>query len=278
VLSVHVLPPVQPPQLTSSPHEFFTVPHLPEQTAGGAGAAHFVQFFSVPPQPSDTPPPGSHTPGLEHVSGVQPHVCVVVLHAALVHWLVPQSTVTPHPVSVPHLSAQSAVVGGTQAVHWFVFASQICVAPPSSDVGHEPHSTVTPHESIRAPHSAPAALHAGTVDSQVCVFVLQVSEGGQPPQLTGPPQSLTVPQAFAPIAAQMPGTQPSPLTAPSGRNSGPESAAPPPGPEPLPGPAPPPSSEPPPSSFEPVGEPSPSLPAPPSSPFEGEPPIEVQQP
>jgi hypothetical protein len=69
------------------------------------------------PQPSETPVPGSHTPGLAQVRGVQPHVFVVVSHATPVHWLVPQLTLTPQPVSVPHLPAQLALVGGTQATH-----------------------------------------------------------------------------------------------------------------------------------------------------------------
>jgi hypothetical protein len=248
----HVLPPGHDPHLTSSPHELVTVPHLPVHTAGGGGVGHFVQLWRTPPHPSETPVPGSQTPGLAHVSGVQPQVFVVVLQGADVHWLVPQSIVTPQPVSFPHRPAQSAAVGGTHATHWFVFASQICVAPPSSDVGQDPHSLVTPHESTMVPHSAPAALHAGFVDWQRCVSLLQASPEGHLPQFTASPQSFTVPHAFTPIAAQIPGTQPSPPTAPSGRISGPASFPPFPPPlppassPPLPGPPSPPASSPPP--------------------------------
>ena len=128
---MHEVPPVQPPQLTLSPQVFFTIPHLPVQTAGGGGGGHFVQPWRMLPQPSATPVPGSQTPGLLHVRGVHPHVFVVVSQGALVHWLVPQLTVTPQPVILPHLPLQSARVGGTQATHWFVFASQICDAPAS---------------------------------------------------------------------------------------------------------------------------------------------------
>jgi hypothetical protein len=39
----HVMPPVHPGHVTSSPHEFLTVPHLPVHTAGGGGVAHFAQ-------------------------------------------------------------------------------------------------------------------------------------------------------------------------------------------------------------------------------------------
>ena len=117
-LATQALPPVQPPQLTLSPQVFFTVPHLPEHAAGGGGVGHFAQFLRIPPQPFETPVPGSHTPGLAHVSGVHPQVFVASLHgSADPHWVVPQSIVTPHPVSVPHLLVQSAAVGGTQATH-----------------------------------------------------------------------------------------------------------------------------------------------------------------
>jgi hypothetical protein len=85
VFPVHVFPPLQPPHETGSPHVFVTVPHLPVHAAGGGGAGHLVQLWRVPPQPSETPVPGSHTPGLAHVSGVHPQVFVNVLHAALVH-------------------------------------------------------------------------------------------------------------------------------------------------------------------------------------------------
>ena len=115
VLSMHDVPPVHPPQLKSSPHEFATVPLLPVQIAGGGGVAHFVQLWRMFPQPSETPVPGSQTPGLLQVSGVHPQVFVAALHAAVVHWLVPQSIETPQPVSVPHLPVQSAAVGGMQA-------------------------------------------------------------------------------------------------------------------------------------------------------------------
>ncbi len=153
VLPTHVFPPVQPPQLTLSPQVFFTVPHFPVQAAGGGGGGHFVQLWRIVPQPLETPVPGSHTPGLAQVRGVQPHVFVVVSHGSLVpHWAVPQLTDTPQPVSVPHLPVQSAAVGGTHATHWFVFASQICVVPPSLVVGQEPQLMATPHESMIVPH------------------------------------------------------------------------------------------------------------------------------
>ncbi len=163
LFEMHDVPPVQPPQLTLSPHVLVTVPHLPVQMAGGGGVAHIVQLWRMFPHPSETPVPGSQTPGLLHVSGVQPQVFVVVLQAALVHWVVPQLTVTPQPVSVPHLPLQSAIVGGTHASHWFVFALQMSDAPASALVGHEPQFTATPHESTRTPHWAPAAAHAGAL-------------------------------------------------------------------------------------------------------------------
>ncbi len=166
VFAMHDVPPVHPPQLTLSPHVFFTVPHFPVQIAGGGGAVHFVQLLRMFPHPSETPVPGSQTPGLLQVSGVHPQVFVVVSHAALVHWLVPQSIVTPQPVILPHLPAQDAVVGGVQATHWFVFALQISEAPASALVGHEPQLSATPHESTSVPHCAPAAAHPGFFDSQ----------------------------------------------------------------------------------------------------------------
>jgi hypothetical protein len=91
------------------------------------------------------------------LSGVQPQVFVSELQAAPVHWVVPQSIVTPQPVILPHFPVQLAFVGGTQATHWFVFASQICDAPASALDGHEPQLIATPHESTIVPHSAPAA-------------------------------------------------------------------------------------------------------------------------
>jgi hypothetical protein len=123
-LFVHTSLPGHAPQLTGSPHVFFTVPHLPVHAAGGGGGGHFAQVWRTLPQPSSIPPPGSHTPGPQ-VRGMQPHVFVVVSHGALPgHWVVPQSMVTPHPVIFPHLPVQSAAVGGTHAVHWWVVASQ----------------------------------------------------------------------------------------------------------------------------------------------------------
>ena len=44
VFAVHTVPPVQPAQVMLSPQLFFTVPHLPVQTAGGGGVAHLVQL------------------------------------------------------------------------------------------------------------------------------------------------------------------------------------------------------------------------------------------
>jgi hypothetical protein len=157
VLAMHDVPPVQPPQLTLSPQLFFTVPHFPLQTAGGGGGGHFVQLWRMFPQPSATPVPGSQTPGLLQVRGVQPQPFVSGLHAALVHWLVPQSIVTPQPVIFPHLPVQLAVVGAAQDTHWWVFASQIWDAPASALAGQEPQLIGTPHESTIVPHSAPAA-------------------------------------------------------------------------------------------------------------------------
>jgi hypothetical protein len=87
-------------------------------------------------------------------------------------------------VSVPHLPAQLARVGGTQATHWFVFASQICDAPASFEVGHEPQSKVTPHVSTMTPHSAPAFPQAAFFDSHRCVSGSHTSAAGQVPQLT----------------------------------------------------------------------------------------------
>jgi hypothetical protein len=214
--AMHDVPPVQPPQSMLSPHVFFTVPHLPVQIAGGGGVEHFAQFFRIFPHPSETPVPGSQTPGLLHVRGVQPHVLVVVSHAVLVHWLVPQSIVTPQPVIVPHFPLQDAIVGGVQATHWLVFPLQISEEPASALVGHEPQSSVTPQASTRTPHSAPAAAHPGFFDVHRCVWMSQTSADEHAPQFTGWPQSSRVPHALAPRSAQMPGTQPSPATAPSG--------------------------------------------------------------
>jgi hypothetical protein len=258
-------------QVIVSPHEFFTVPQaLPEQTAGGGGAVHFLHPLRTLPQPSATPPPLSQTPGLLQVSGVQPQVLVAALHSALLgHCEVPQSTVTPQPLKVPHLPVQSALVGGTQAVHWCVLASQICGAV------QVPQSMATPHESWMVPHCAPAAEHSGFFDSHWWVSGLQTSLDGHAPQLTVWPQLSIGPQAFAPMALQTLGTQPSPPTAPSGRNTGPESLEPsdePPSPPPLPLPesSPPPllPESPPPPELEPSSplpaepSPTPTLPSP----------------
>jgi hypothetical protein len=160
----HVLPPVQPPHATLSPQAFFTVPHFPVQTAGGGGGGHAVQC-RIPPHPFEIPvDPGGvqRPPLLAHVSGMHPHVFVVSSQAAasLPHWLVPQLTDTPHAVIVPHLPVQSAAVGGVQKTHWLVFASQICDAPASLFVGHDPQFTGTPHESRIVPHCAPASAQS----------------------------------------------------------------------------------------------------------------------
>jgi hypothetical protein len=117
VFAMHDVPPVHPPQATLSPQLFFTVPHFPLHAAGGGGGGHFAQLWRMFPQPSATPVPGSQTPGLLHVSGTHPHPFVCGLQVALPHWAVPQSTVTPQPVSLPHFPAQLAIVGGAQATH-----------------------------------------------------------------------------------------------------------------------------------------------------------------
>lgn len=71
---------VAPGHATLSPQAFFTVPHWVWQIAGWPHGVHPWRMF---PQPSETPPPGSHTPGVLHVMGVQPHVFVAWLHGSL---------------------------------------------------------------------------------------------------------------------------------------------------------------------------------------------------
>jgi hypothetical protein len=198
-----------------------------------------------------------HAPGLAQVSGVQEQVFVVVLHVSPPEHE-PQFTVTPHPVSVPHLPVQSLGVGGEHATHWCVVVLQM------SGASHGAHVTGVPHESMIVPHCAPWATHVEFAAWQRCVSELQTKPVEQLPQSTGAPQPSSInPQALTPRRLQTFEMQASRFSAPSGKNSGPESTGPESSPplDPLPSPPPelpssPPDDEP---SLLPPLDPSPPL-------------------
>jgi hypothetical protein len=194
------------PQLTVSPHEFFSVPHFPSHAGGSGAAGHFVHPVSTPPHPLPTtaPPPGSHTPGLAQVSGVQQEP-VRALHDVPTPHVVGDGhvMVVPHPeIDDTHLPVQSAAVGGTHATH--------LLSVHTSVPGQVGQTTATPHESVTTPHWAPCAAHAGFAETHSCVLSLQTSFAGQaagfPASLQwndGLPQFSNAPQAPAPRMAQM---------------------------------------------------------------------------
>jgi hypothetical protein len=205
---------VSPQSVFLLPHRFHTVPQCPTHSGGGG----HVPQCSFPPHPSGTSP---QTPGAHCVSGMQPHVCDVVLHVfppvqppQLIVPVCPQPT-----ANVPHFAAQSAKVSGLHVAHVCVFASQ------TSALGHVPQLTGTLHESVTNPHVAPAAAHSWGMVLHRWVASSHASFGVHRPHSTIWPQLSIGPHAPAPITLHRLATQPSPVSAPSGRNSPPESVS-----------------------------------------------------